>query len=66
MHAVVQVERSRAEYGRGRHTLGNCGVAFDRTELGLEIGLAVDALARNPWIEKIRAEVHGDRKFGRQ
>src|SRR6516165_2761201 len=46
--------------------LGNRVIARHRAEFGLEIGLAVDAFARNPRIEEVGSKLDLGRRVGRE
>jgi len=51
---------------RGRRdAFGDGVIALHGAEFGFEIGLAVDAFARNPGIKEIRPPIHVDRDVGR-
>ena len=50
--------------GRRGDALGDHGVALGGAELGFEIGLPVDAFARNPRIEEIRPPIDVDGMSG--
>jgi len=46
---------------RGRDAPGDRRIALDRAEFLFQIGLAIDAFARNPRVEKIGPPAHLDR-----
>ncbi len=50
--------------GGGRDALGDHGIALGRAEFGFQISLAVDAFARDPGIEEIRAPIDVDGDIG--
>jgi len=52
--------------GGGNDAFGDGAIAFDRAELGLEISLAVDALTRDPGIEKKRPPGDVDGNVGNE
>ena len=52
--------------GGGDDAFGDHGVTLGRTEFGLQIGLPVDAFARNPGIEEIRPPIDIDGDVGNE
>ena len=64
--ALDLVERIGQPFGGGGlgDALRDAAVALGRAELGGQIVLAADAVARHPGIEKIGAEAHLDRNLG--